>query len=195
MNRIGSWMSAACAAGALCLASTVLAQSTEAIQRGEIMAPDVTATATVVKVDQKTREVTLKDPQGRVFSLVAGDEVKNLPQVKPGDQVTATYREGLVYEVMKSGTAGAKGTTTTMAGARPGAMPAGVIAKRTTVTVTITAIDPNVPTVTFKGPEGNVMTFKVKDPAKLQGVSVGDKVDITYVEAYAIKVERAPSKK
>jgi hypothetical protein len=33
----------------------------------------------------------------------------------------------------------------------------------------------------------------VQDPAKLQGVNVGDTIDITYVEAIALKVE--PKKK
>jgi hypothetical protein len=191
MKRIGSWITAIGAAGVLCLSATAVAQSSENVQRKESMAADVTATATVVSVDQKTREVTLKDKDGRTFSFVAGEKVKNLPQVKPGDLVTATYREGLVYEVKKGGTASAQ-STTTMAGARPGSMPAGVISQRTTVTVKITAIDPKVPTVTFVGPAGNSYTMKVKDPAMMQGVAVGDTVDVTYVEAYAIKVERAP---
>ena len=173
MKRIGSWMTAACAVAASCLTATALvAQNPENVQRAEAMAADVTATATVVSVDQKTREVTLKDKDGRVFSFVAGEKVKNLPQVKPGDLVTATYREGLVYEVKKGGTAGTS----------------------TSTTVKIIAIDPKVPSVTFTGPKGNTYTMKVKDPAKLQGVAVGDTVDITYVEAYAIKVERAPKK-
>ena len=194
MKRIGTWMTAACAIAASCLTAAALAQNPENVQRAEAMAADVTATATVVSVDQKTREVTLKDAQGRTFSFVAGEKVKNLPQVKPGDLVTATYREGLVYEVKKGGTAGSTSTSTTMAGARPGGMPAGVISERTTTTVKITAIDPKIPSVTFTGPAGHSYTMKVKDPAKLQGVAVGDTVDITYVEAYAIKVERAPKK-
>jgi Cu/Ag efflux protein CusF len=178
----------------LCLSATALAQNPENVQRKETMAADVTATATVVSVDQKTREVTLKDKDGRTFSFIAGEKVKNLPQVKPGDIVTATYREGLVYEVKKGGTTGSS-SSTTMAGARPGSMPAGVVSERTTVTVKITAIDPKVPSVTFVGPAGNTYTMKVKDPSKLQGVAVGDTVDVTYVEAYAIKVERGPGSK
>jgi hypothetical protein len=59
------------------------------------------------------------------------------------------------------------------------------------VTVTITAIDPKVPSVTFKGPAGNSRTVKVMQPEKLQGVAVGDTVDITYTEALAVKVEKA----
>ncbi len=196
MKRIESWMTAASAAGALCLATAALAQAPAtpvALPRSEMMAADVVSTATVVKVDQKAREVTLKDKDGRTFSIVAGEEVKNLAQVKPGDLVTATYREGIIFEVKKGGTAGTS-TGTTKVGARPGAMPAGVIQERTTVTVKITAIDPKVPSVTFTGPQGNSRTFKVQNPANLQGVNVGDTVDITYVEAYGIKVERAPKK-
>jgi hypothetical protein len=72
--------------------------------------------------------------------------------------------------------------------------PAGAIAQETTVTVTITAIDPTVPSVTFKGPAGNTRTIKVRRPEKLQGVNVGDTVDITYAEALAITVDKAPKK-
>ena len=101
MKRNRFWMTAAGAVAAACLATTVLAQNPENVQRKEKMAADVTATATVVSVDQKTREVTLKNAQGQTFTIHCGEEVKNLPQVKPGDLVTATYREGLVYEVKK----------------------------------------------------------------------------------------------
>ena len=190
MKRNRFWLTAAGAVAAACLATTVLAQTPENVQRKEKMAADVTATATVVSVDQKTREVTLKNAQGQTFTIHCGEEVKNLPQVKPGDLVTATYREGLVYEVKKGGTAGTS-STTTMAGARPGSMPAGVIQERTTVTVKINSIDPKVPSITFTGPQGNTWTMKVKDPSMLQGVAAGDTVDVTYVEAFAIKVERA----
>jgi hypothetical protein len=63
-----------------------------------------------------------------------------------------------------------------------------------TVTAVISAINPKVPSVTFKGPEGNSRTVNVKDPAKLKGVSVGDTVQLTYAEAVAIKVEKAAKK-
>ena len=60
-----------------------------------------------------------------------------------------------------------------------------------TITVAITAIDPTVPSVTFKGPQGNSRTIKIKDPAKLQGVSVGDTVQLTYTEAVALTIDKA----
>jgi hypothetical protein len=59
-----------------------------------------------------------------------------------------------------------------------------------TITVSITAIDPSVPSVTFTGPQGNSRTVKIKDPSKLKGVSVGDTVEISYTEALALKIEK-----
>ncbi len=192
MKRIGSWMTAASAVGALCLATAALAQAPAAPPE-TLSSTSETVVATVVSVDQKTRKVELKTDDGHEYTFIASDAVKNLAQVKKGDRVTTTYMEAFVYEVKKGGQAGVE-TTTTTRGARPGEMPAGTWAQQTTVTVKITAIDPKVPTVTFKGPAGNTRTIKVKDPAKLQGVNVGDTVDITYAEAVVIKVERAPKK-
>ena len=161
--------------------------------KGQTVVSSETVTATVVSVNQKTREVTVKMENGKQTSFIAGDHVKNLAQVKKGDIITAVYTEAIAYEVKKHGTAGVK-TTTAAAGAEPGAKPAGVVAQQTTVTVTITAIDPTVPTVTFMGPKGNKKTIKVRDPQRLNGVKVGDMVDITYTEALAVQVDEAPKK-
>jgi Cu/Ag efflux protein CusF len=153
-----------------------------------------TVTATVVKVDQQTREVTLKAEDGEEFSFVASEDVRNLAQMKPGDVVTATYAEALAYEVKKGGTVVGPATVVGGAAAELGARPAGGIARQTTATVIITAIDPEVPSVTFKGPQGNTRTITVQHPEKLEGVSVGDTVELTFTEAFAIKVEAAPKK-
>jgi hypothetical protein len=144
----------------------------------------------VVKVDHKTREVTLKSKDGSEYSFVAGDEVKNLDQVKAGDLVVTTYKDSLIYEVKKGGKAAGAESTTTIARGKPGDLPEAVWAKRTTWTVEIAAIDPKIPTITFKGPEGNTRTMRVQNPANLQGVSVGDTVEITWTDAFLIKVER-----
>lgn len=47
----------------------------------------VNATATVEAIDLAKRVVTLKGPKGNLFDITAGDEVRNLAQVKVGDLV------------------------------------------------------------------------------------------------------------
>lgn len=194
MTRLKASMAAACLAGAVCLATAALAEAPAAAPKGEAVIASVDVTATVTKVDQATREVTLKKDDGQEYSFVASDDVKNLAQVKPGDVVTVTYAEALAYEVKKGGTAVDPAMVVAGGSAEPGMKPEAAIARQTTVTVLITAIDPKVPTVTFKGPAGNTRTIKVRHPEKLEGVSVGDTVEITYTEAFAVKVEEAPKK-
>lgn len=196
MKSSGSWKTAVCVMGILGVTSLALSQTPAkpaAAHKGEAVVSSQEVTATVTKIDQATREVTLKTDDGREFSFVAGDAVRNLAQVKQGDLVTAVYTEALAYEVKKGGSTGAE-SAAALAGAPLGAKPAGVVAQQSTVTVKITAIDASVPSVTFMGPRGNTRTIKVLHPERLQGVSVGDTVELTYTEALAVKVEKAPKK-
>jgi hypothetical protein len=194
MKRFASPVAAACAAGALSLAIVAHAEAPAAAPTGEGIVAKVEVTAKVSKIDHKTREVTLKADDGQEYSFVASEEARNLDQVQVGDVVTITYAEAFVYEVQKGGQAADQGTVVAGGRSAAGQRPAGAIARETKVTVLITAIDPKVPSVTFKGPAGNTRTIKVMHPEKLQGVSVGDTVDITYTEALAIKVVEAPKK-
>lgn len=155
----------------------------------------VSVTSTVVKVDQKSRVVTLRDADGAVSDVHVGDEVKNLPQVKKGDQVVATYYESITITVRKPGEA-TPGITTTSAAerARPGEKPGGAVASQTTITATVTGIDKSAGTVTVKGPRGKTMPVKVRDPKRLEHVHVGDLVEATYTEAVAISVDKPATK-
>lgn len=194
MNTTGLMIKSACVAVVACVANLAMADTPASEPKGEAMIASVDVTATVAKVDQKTREVTLRGQDGKEYSFVAGEEVKNLPQLKAGDVVKATYSEALAYEVKKGGKAMHPTTEVVGGSAEPGQKPAAGIAQKTTVTVAITAIDPKVPSVTFTGPKGNSRTIKVQRPEKLEGVKVGDTVEITYAEALAIKVEEVPAK-
>jgi len=151
----------------------------------------VAVTATVEAIDQATRMVTLKTPDGKLVSFIADEAVKNLPQVKVGDKVKVNYYESLVMRVLKPEEAAVNVAGAGVAAAKPGEKPAGVGAREVTVTVTIEAIDMKAGTVTFKGPAGNVRTIPAEDPKNLEKIKVGDRVAVTYKEALAISVEAA----
>jgi hypothetical protein len=158
--------------------------------QGEEVSASTEVTATVVKVNRETREVTLRAADGQEYSFIAGDQVRNLDQVDEGDIVTAMYTQAVAYEVRRGGQVGAA-EAVGLGRAPVGAEPAGIIAREVVVTVEIIAIDRETPTVTFRGPQGNTKTVLVRHPEKLEGVSVGDTVDITYTEALAIRVDPA----
>lgn len=163
---------------------------------GKMAESTVTVTAIVQSVDVKNRLVTLKGPDGQVATVHVDERVKNLPQVKKGDQVTVTYYESIAYDVLKPGeakpgVATAGDVVTAPAGQKPG----GAGAQVTTVTATISAIDKKTQHVTLRGPDGNTVSVKVKDPTRLDKVKVGDLVQITYTEAVAVSVDPAGTMK
>lgn len=156
---------------------------------GESVVSSVEVTATVAAINHDTREVTLRTADDQEYSFIAGDQVRNLAQVEVGDVVSATYIEAIAYEVRRGGQVDAT-EAVALGRAALGEMPAGMVAREVVLTVEIVAIDRETPTVTFRGPQGNTRTILVRHPEKLQGVSVGDTVDIVYTEALAIQVDR-----
>jgi len=152
----------------------------------------VSVAATVVKVDQKARVVTLRKADGEVVDVQVGDEVKNLPQVKKGDQVVATYYESIALTLRKPGEAKPGIETADAAGrAKPGEKPAGLAARQTTVTATVVGLNKKQGTITLKGPRGKTVTVTARDPKRLEPVKVGDLIEAVYTEAIAISVEKS----
>lgn len=151
----------------------------------------VTVKAKVEKIDLAKRLLTLKGPQGHEVTVKVDPAVKNLPQVKVGDEVRVKYYQSLLVRVEEPGKAqeGVK-QYQTLATAQPGKKPAGMAVNSVTVNTTIEAIDKDNETVTLKGPQGNTQVVKVRNPANLEKVSVGDHVIITYTEALAVDVAK-----
>lgn len=145
--------------------------------------------AAVVAVDYVQRLITVKPEGGEPIDLEASEAVKNLDQVKVGDEVALTYTEALAWQVRPAGDGGpgvATGENVTTA--PPGAKPKVSARQSLKLTASITAIDVGNNTVTLAGPQGNTRTFKARDPANLRKVKVGDLVDIEYSQALAIAV-------
>lgn len=152
-----------------------------------------TITAAVTHINYKTREVTLKGSDGKTTTITVSEDVKNLPQVKRGDWVTVAFYESIAYQVQKKGTAKPGMAAAADAGTAPlGERPGMVGGAAVTITATITNIDTKTDTVTLKGPKGKTVQVKVKDPSRLEGVKKGDLVEITYTQALAISVDKAP---
>jgi len=150
--------------------------------------------ATVTAVDVPGRLVTLKGPEGKLFTVEAGEEVRNLPQVQVGDRVVVSYYEAIAAELAKSGQQASASAEVTRAplGARPGAG----LAQQITDTVRIDALDLPTHTVSFTDSGGHSQTITVRDPKMqnfLKTLKVGDQVAVTYTEAVAIAVKPANS--
>jgi ribosomal 50S subunit-recycling heat shock protein len=154
-----------------------------------------TITSSVESIDYKTRTVTLKGEKGGLVSFIAGDEVRNLDQVKKGDLVTFDYYEGLAIDVQKASEAPKMVETQSVTRAKPGEKPAGTIETIGFMTATVEELDYKTRMVTLKLPEGNALRFKVGDQVKrLNEIKKGDEIVVQYKQKVTIKVT-TPAKK
>jgi hypothetical protein len=174
------------AALAALLASPLVTQA--AAQSKTLQGETRTITATVEAIDAQTRTLTLKGPEGNYVDVEAGPDVKRFNEIKVGDKITARYYENVVLRLKQPGEtsvdSAAEGNTRA-AGARPG----GTVAAQRTITATITAIDPAVPSITFTGPNNWKYSSRVADKKALAKVKVGDKVDITWTAALLVSLD------
>jgi Cu/Ag efflux protein CusF len=184
------------------LATTAIAQDKKApaapaapaAKEVAVISETAKITATVEAIDQKTREVTLKGPKGNKLTFVAGPEVKNLAQVKKGDELVVEYAQALAIDLKKSSkTAVSRTISESGKAAAPGQKPGVVAGRQINVTAKIDAIDTATNVVTLTGVEHTV-DLKVKDPAVLKNFKVGDFVDAVYAEAIAISVQKPAAK-
>jgi len=156
-----------------------------------------TVYATIQAINLETREVTLKGQQGKVFTLVADPEIKRLAEFHVGDDIVLDYSISMAAEVRQPTPAElakpysvVEDTTRAKASQAPGVEGYKIIE----AVVTVEGLDRQTQSVTIKGPKGNYLAIKVKDPTTLDKLRLGDVVLVVYSESYALRLEKAPAK-
>jgi hypothetical protein len=144
-------------------------------------------TATVEAIDATNREVTVVKPDKTHDVMYFPSAVQRFDTLKVGDKITVKYYENIVLQVKAPGS---KDVDTSTGGVmRAENAVAGTSSHQRTITATIAAIDPSVPSITFTGPRDWKYSTRVKDKEALSKVKVGDKVDITWTEAMVLSVD------
>jgi len=146
-------------------------------------------TATITAIDMKKHTVTLQGPSGNSRTYSVNKKV-NLKKAKVGDVIAVEEIDAVAISLRgpKSGPAGATETDVAMAGK-------GMAGAEDTVRLAakITKIDAKKKTVTLTGPAGGKVTLHAKDAKNLQGLAVGDDVDVTFTSAVVFAIG-APKK-
>jgi hypothetical protein len=168
-----------CAGAALTLSVSLAAQTKT------LTGPMQTVTGTIEAIEKSGREIYLKKPDGNIEVVYVPQEVKRFDSLKIGDKITAKYYENVVLRVQPPGSKPVDEASRAVTPAGTG----GTAARQRTITATISAIDPKVPSISFTGPRGWNYSTKVEDKAALAKVKVGDQVDITWTEAMLVSID------
>lgn len=156
------------------------------------IAEEAVVSGKVVEVDPDAKGILVQGPRGNLVALVAGDEAKNIGNVKKGDIVTLTRAAAVVAGVEPVGSKDTalmeqvERTSRAAEGGKPGVMRE----ITTTVTAEITNVDTAKRTITFRGPRETLRTVKVRDPnIDLAGIKKGQMAKIVVKEVVAITVK------
>jgi hypothetical protein len=151
----------------------------------------VKGTATIVAIDSTLRIVTIRTSNGEEDSLAVGPEVKRFNELKVGDRLNLTYTESAVVTVQPPGAAPKPSTVGGAVTPGTGKSPSATAAAQVTTTVSVKAINPSVPSITVTTADGRTVTRKIENKKNLEGIKVGDKLDITYTQSVILSAEAA----
>ena len=176
------------------MVSAAFGQAAQPSAPGTVVAWTTEMRATVESIDHATRQVVLRGPEGNRLALTASPEVRNLDQVRAGDQVVIRYTEALAASLAKPDERSGANVTRQEGVVRsePGQRPRGAIGGQVRATVQVEAVDRASNTLTIIGPAGVARTIAVRDPDAqrfLQTLKAGDRVELVYTEALAMAVE------
>lgn len=159
----------------------------QTISKGEM----VKASASIQAIDSTNRLITIKGDDGNEDTIWAPPEMTRFSELKVGDRVNLTYYESTVYQLRKPGVTSLKPSDRTEVVPTGTTLPGGTASRQVTTTVTVKSVDPAAPSITVTTADGRTVTRKVAQKSNLDGVSPGDRIDITYTEAILANVERA----
>ena len=189
-------------AAASLLATTAMAQDKAATTAPTMAAiadamgarESVTAVGVVQTVDMQSRLVSIKAEDGKIFTIKAGPDVRNLAQIGPGSVVKVEYQEALAMALDKvpSGGINVREDTVSVGRTPLGGQPGATIEQNIKMLGTILAIDSAKRTVTLQGAIHHV-TLKVPASIDLKALKVGDQVAATYVQELGVAVGPAPT--
>lgn len=180
--------------------SLIYVMSAWAADETEMKRPSIYAsqteivTAVVEAIDVETRVVTVSKEDGESLTFTAGEDARNLGQVRVGDVVTAEYQETISIEVVANdGVEAQAATMDATARTEEGEMPGFTAVDATVIAATVEEINLETNTFKLKGPDGEVSEYLARNPENLRHSKVGDLVVITITEAIAVVVEHAPA--
>ncbi|MEM1154568.1 MAG: hypothetical protein AAGI44_10525 [Pseudomonadota bacterium] len=152
--------------------------------------------AQITAIDHETRDVTLEGPLGNTVTLNASDAIERLNEFAVGDLVQVTYTESISGELRAPTEAEMEVPWLELdaaAIADKNLPPAAGVGRIIQAVCTVEGLNRATGAVTLLDPRGLYHVIPDVDPARMEGVNIGDTVIITYSQAIALSLEKLPA--
>jgi hypothetical protein len=144
--------------------------------------------ATVDLVDQQSRIVELKRPEGFYVRLHVPETFTTLDSIKVGQTINVIYYEAVIRQIDKAGAEAHNREPVTPPKTSEEAHGSPDLLRK--VTVTIAAVDAKLGTVSYTDSATDRMySARTEKPDMAKKVAAGDKVDLTYSQATLFEVK------
>ncbi len=155
-------------------------------QAPNVVTRESTTRATVEKVEKSIRVVTLRGDGNTILSVYVDPSIKAFDTLKVRDVVTVRYLESVVVQVrrdakledVRDSTDEAKQTNSD-------------VIHQLRALVRIEEIDSQGLTVTYRTSDGRKMMHVVQDKKLLDGLHVGDRIEVTLTRERALSINPA----
>ena len=139
----------------------------------------VTISGTIESIDDSRHTINLRKADGGIETIHVPVNAKQFDQLKVGDKLSATYNNTVSAKLKPPGEApvdNMAGSTSMGQNVASG----GTAAMLRTMTVTVTDVDKAAGSISVAGPNNWRYSRRVADPALLDQIKAGDKIDITW---------------
>ncbi len=160
------------------------------VQSGRMV--QVEAEAEVAAIDLETRQVSLKLPSGEIITVAAPEKVVKLEDVSVGDVVHAAYVAGIEGEVREPTEEELAEPWVVLQDAGAGMVegqPTVGAARVIRAVCTVEGMNRLLGTATLMDSMGRVHVIGEVEPAKMEGVTLGQTVVVVFQEALAVTLE------
>ena len=180
----------------LALVITLVSHAAQAQTPGRnAITRESTITATVDRIERSSRVVTLRSPELGTFrrpgedgfqSVYVDPSVKAFDDLKAGDVITVRYVESVVVQV-RPGAALSDARDVTAEAQKAGN---GQVLQQQKAVVKVESINPQGLSIEYRRQDGQKVLRTVQDKGLLEGLHVGDRIEVTFTRERAVSIEK-----
>ena len=174
----------------LMLSALVITLMSHAVQAQaptpNVVTTESTITATVDRIERSSRVLTLRSAGNVVRAVYVDPSVKAFDDLKAGDVITLRHAESVVVHV-RPGAALSDARDVTAEAQKAGD---GQVIQQLRAVVTVEAIDPQGLSMAYRTKDGLKILRRVTDKRLLEGLHVGDRIEVTLTRERAVSIER-----